>query len=67
MLENGEVFLPVSLRERLGIKIGDSLQVHIKNCDIVLSPKESLESKPGDNTSGSPPYEGGDLLPYTLR
>ena len=59
MLENGEVFLPVSLRRRLGINIGDTLEVHIKNGDVVLSPKQNLESKPRDNTSGSPPYEGG--------
>ncbi|HRI03731.1 MAG TPA: AbrB/MazE/SpoVT family DNA-binding domain-containing protein [Pyrinomonadaceae bacterium] len=59
MRENGEVFLPVSLLLRIGINIGDTLQLQIKDGDLVLSPKQDLEYDPSDDTSGSPPYEGG--------
>lgn len=50
MLENGKVVLPVSLRRRLGIKIGGTLDVYMKNEGIILSPKRKSESELGDDS-----------------
>ncbi|CAN5716956.1 hypothetical protein BH24ACI3_BH24ACI3_14230 [soil metagenome] len=44
--ENGEVFLPVSLRHPLGIRVRDTLDVYEKDGEIVLSPKRNFESHP---------------------
>lgn len=53
MLKNGEVFLPLSLRSWIGIKLGDTLDVYVKHGEIVLSRKRKLESDPSDNISGA--------------
>ncbi len=61
MLENGRVFLPVSFRRSLGINIGDTLEVYIKNGEIVLSPMRKPEPQASDNDFSSPPYKGEEL------
>lgn len=39
VLEKGEVIIPISLRRRLGIKPGDTLDADIMDKNIVLSPR----------------------------
>lgn len=43
--DNGQVVLPPSIRRRLGIKIGDSLDADVKNGNIVLTPARRKKYK----------------------
>ena len=53
MLENGEVMLPEALRRRLGIKLGDTLDVQVKDGEIILSPRPKPDTESLDKNVGS--------------
>ncbi len=68
VLEKGEVIIPASMRRRLGIKPGDSLNADIKDQSIILS-RRTESKKAGmariitDSTTGLPVIDVGDDAP----
>ena len=68
VLEKGEVVLPASLRRRLGIKPGDTLNADIQDQNIVLSPrpekkKARIARIVTDPVTGLPVIDIGDDAP----
>jgi AbrB family looped-hinge helix DNA binding protein len=65
---NGEVILPGSIRRKLGIKAGDSLEADVKNGNIVLTPRPK-QKKPRkarivtSPVTGLPVLDAGDDAP----
>ena len=41
--QNYQITLPVELRKRLGLKIGDILEIAMKGAKLILSPKRAVD------------------------